>query len=172
MKPTSLSDSDVKDIVYVALMEMLNVDNNARDLDYDMGRYPDFYDTYSNEITRDEFYSDDYWLDFSGYNRPTGQIAVQYIYIFILPKNTNDTFYVATNYYSKTLESWPGGKDFEIWECMREDLVNIRYALLNETDPDLSGCRSLGGFRYIHVEDLEFILEPFEPNEFPLGESH
>jgi hypothetical protein len=86
--PRNLSDSEVMNIVQVVLEENFKNDNYVLDVEQNISRYPEFYDLYGNGIRKDEFYSDDYWLDFGSYFRSFGynQGWVVYQYIFILPK--------------------------------------------------------------------------------------
>jgi hypothetical protein len=160
-----LIDSDIMGIVQVVLEEMCDFDNFVQDFDLNVSRYPEFYDLYSKKIIRDEFYSDDYWLDFGSYDRSVADPPepVWYIYIFILPRYNMETFYIATNYYSLV---FPGSftdrkLEFEIYECRSDDLFNIRYALLHGEDPKISDCRSLGKLKVLYTNAHD---KPFEFN--------
>jgi hypothetical protein len=144
-----LSDSEVRDIVYDVLVDMFNHENLAMDVEHHMGKWPDFYDLYSNGVIPNNYYSEKYWVDFGTYQVPTGQHGVDlFCYIFVLPKADTGEFYLATDYYdpnrlSRT-ENTP--QIITIYECKTKDLVSIRHALLNGIDPSLTDYRRLGIF--------------------------
>jgi hypothetical protein len=159
----NLSDSDIMNIVEVVLDEIFN--NYEIDVEQNFSRYPEFYDLYAKGIRRDEFYSGEYWLDFGSYFRSFGyaQGWVIYQYIFILPRDNIEYFYIATNYYSLSIPgSFTDRKlEFEVFECNSDDLVNIKNALLHETDPEILNCRSLGILKVSNTNNPD---NPFEYN--------
>jgi hypothetical protein len=155
--PKNLSDSAVISIVQIVLEEVFEHNNIIRDVELNIAKFPEFYDLYGKGIIRDEFYSDDYWLDFGEYHRYVeyNSPSVDYQYIFILPRYNYESFYIATNYYSFSI---PGlftvrEPEFEIFECSSKNLVDIRQAMLNEIDPDISDCRSLGRLKIIYTNE-------------------